>query len=62
MNGYLIIAGIVVVAILLGFSVGILAGMSMIYFARVLPLRLQLRKARAAPGKQDTSDLIPPDD
>ena len=49
-------------AILLGFSVGMLVGLSMIYFARVLPLRLQLRKARATPGKQDTSDLIPPDD
>lgn len=49
-------------AILLGFSVGMLVGLSMIYFARVLPLRLQLRKARAASGKQDNSDLILPDD
>ena len=49
-------------AILLGFSVGMLVGLSMIYFARVLPLRLQLRKARATSGKQDTFDPILPDD
>lgn len=49
-------------AILLGFAVGMLVGLSMIYFARVLPLRLQLRKARSATGKQDTPDLILHDD
>jgi hypothetical protein len=34
----------------------------MIYFARVLPLRFQLRKARAAMIKQDNPDLSLPDD
>lgn len=49
-------------AILLGFSLGILLGLSAIYLAGVLPLRLQLRKAQAALLKQDTSNLSPPDD
>jgi len=49
-------------AILLGFSLGLVTGLSMIYLARVLPLRLQLRKARAATVKQDASDLSLPDD
>jgi len=55
-------------AILLGFSLGLVLGLSMIYFARVLPLRLQLRKARAAlikqdsPGEQDTPGLNLSDD
>jgi uncharacterized integral membrane protein len=49
-------------AILLGFSLGILLGLSAVYLARVLPLRLQLRKARAALAKQDSVDLSLPDD
>jgi len=49
-------------AILLGFSVGLLTGLSMIYLARVLPLRLQLRKARANLNRQDTPGLNSPDD
>ena len=55
-------------AILLGFSLGLVTGLSVIYFVRVLPLRLQLRKARAAlnkqesPGEQDTLDLNLSDD
>ncbi len=49
-------------AILLGFSVGLLVGLSMIYLARVLPLRLQLRKARASLNRQDTPGLNSPDD
>ena len=49
-------------AILLGFSFGLLTGLSMIYLARVLPLRLQLRKARADLIKQDTLGLNTPDD
>jgi len=54
--------------ILLGFSLGLVTGLSVIYFVRVLPLRLQLRKARAAlnkqesPGEQDTLDLNLSDD
>ena len=48
--------------ILLGFSLGVLLGLSTIYLVRVLPLRLQLRKARAALVKQDASDLSLPDD
>jgi len=49
-------------AILLGFSLGILLGISAVYLFRVLPLRLQLRKARAAVVKQETTDLSLPDD
>ena len=49
-------------AILLGFSLGVISGLSVIYFARVLPLRLQLRKARTALLKQDSTDISPPDD
>ena len=44
-------------AILLGFSLGLVTGLSLIYLARVLPLRLQLRKARARIVKQDSDDL-----
>lgn len=55
-------------AILLGFSLGLVTGLSVIYFVRVLPLRLQLRKARASlikqdnPGEQDTPGLNLSDD
>ena len=49
-------------AILLGFSLGIVVGLGAIYFSRVLPLRLQLRKARAKLIKQDAADLNLPDD
>lgn len=49
-------------AVLLGFSMGLLLGLSLIYSVRVLPLRLQLRKARAALIKQDNASSIVPDD
>lgn len=49
-------------AILLGFSMGILLGLSSIYIVRVLPLRHQLRKARAALIKQDSTSSNVPDD
>ena len=49
-------------AILLGFSMGLLLGLSAVYIARVLPLRLQLRKARVALAKKDHTDIILPDD
>ena len=49
-------------AILLGFSLGVISGLGVIYFARVLPLRLQLRKARTALLKQDSTDISLPDD
>lgn len=39
-------------ALLLGFSVGLMTGLSMIYLGRVLPLRLQLRKARSSLARQ----------
>jgi putative membrane protein len=48
--------------ILMGFSLGIVMGLGIIYFSRVLPLRLQLRKIRAKLIKQDTADLNLPDD
>lgn len=44
-------------AILLGFTVGLLAGLSIIWLGRVLPLRLQLRKARNALSKQEAAGL-----
>lgn len=54
-------------AILLGFSVGLVTGLSIIYMVRVLPLRLQLRKARAALASkdkysQDRPTISAPDD
>ena len=48
-------------AVLLGFALGLVAGLSVIYLTRVLPLRLHLRKARAASTKRDTPDLSPDD-
>lgn len=44
-------------AMLLGFSVGLLVGLSSIWLGRVLPLRLQLRKARNALSKQEAAGL-----
>jgi putative membrane protein len=41
--------------ILLGFSLGVITGLGMLYLARVLPLQLQLRKARATLLKRDNS-------
>ena len=49
-------------AILLGFSLGVVSGLSVIYIARVVPLRLQLRKVRAALVKNENADLSLPDD
>lgn len=49
-------------AILLGFSLGVVLGLSVIYLGRVLPLRIQLRKARAALVKQENTNLSLPDD
>lgn len=49
-------------AILLGFSLGVVMGVSAIYLARILPLRLRLRKARAALAKKNNTDLSLPDD
>lgn len=49
-------------AILLGFSLGIMLGMSAVFLSRVLPLRMQLRKARSAISKQNKTDLSMPDD
>jgi uncharacterized integral membrane protein len=49
-------------AVLLGFSVGVLLGLSLIYILRVLPLRLQLRKARNALTKQENASLNASDD
>jgi uncharacterized integral membrane protein len=48
-------------AILLGFSAGVATALVLLYLARVLPLTLQLRKARSALQQQDT-DKPPPTD
>lgn len=44
-------------AVLLGLALGVLAGSSMTWLGRVLPLRLALRKARSALNKQDALGL-----
>jgi uncharacterized integral membrane protein len=44
-------------AILLGFSIGLLAGLCMSWLGRVIPLRLQLRKARHTLSKQEATGL-----
>ena len=55
-------------ALLLGFSMGILTGTVILYFVRILPLRMQLRKARVQLSKTDKSsqpdsvELISTDD
>ena len=49
-------------SILLGFSLGLLAGLSIVYLGRVLPLRLALRKARASLTKLDTPESSLTDD
>jgi uncharacterized integral membrane protein len=49
-------------AILIGFSAGVILGLGAIYIARVLPLRHQLRKARTALAKQDSTDISLPND
>lgn len=49
-------------AILFGFSLGVIVGLGVIYIARVLPLRHQLRKARSALARQDNTGLSLPDD
>jgi uncharacterized integral membrane protein len=60
--------------ILIGFSLGLVTGLVTIYFVRVLPLRLQLRKSlstlmkyendakQEVSGKQQTSEISLPDD
>ncbi len=55
-------------ALLLGFSTGVLAGIVIIYMLRIVPLRLQLRKARNQLSKKDQTlqqgspNLTLPDD
>lgn len=43
-------------AVLLGFSAGVLIGLLLLYLARVLPLKVQLRKARSKLARQDIQD------
>jgi len=49
-------------SILLGFSVGIILGMSAVYLVRVVPLRLKLRKATANLANKEHANLSLPDD
>ena len=44
-------------AILLGFSLGLITGLIMVYLGRVLPLRMQLRKARSTLARQSLGPL-----
>jgi len=48
-------------AILLGFSMGLIMGLGLLYFARVLPLRFQLRKARASSKNHESPQFIAQD-
>jgi len=43
-------------AVLLGFSSGVLIGLLLLYLARVLPLKVQLRKARLTLARQEIQD------
>ena len=43
-------------AVLLGFSSGVLLGLLLLYLARVLPLKVQLRKARLRLARQEIQD------
>lgn len=49
-------------AVLLGFSTGVLVGLLLLYLARVLPLKVQLRKARSKLARQDIQDPNPDND
>ena len=49
-------------AVLLGFSIGLLIGLLLLYLARVLPLKVQLRKARLKLARQDIQDPNPDND
>ena len=49
-------------AILLGFTLGFLSGVGAVVLLRVVPLRLQLRKARAANGRHVPQEPSTPDD
>ncbi len=49
-------------ALLIGFSIGVVTGLGIIYLGRVVPLRLQLRKARIALARQDGQGIDLPDD
>ena len=49
-------------AILLGFSLGVMMGCECIYFARVLPFGSSCVRHALRWPKQDSTDLIPPDD
>ncbi len=49
-------------AVLLGFSAGLLIGLLLLYLARVVPLKVRLRKARSILARQDIQDLNSHDD
>lgn len=55
-------------ALLLGFSVGVLTGTTVLYMLRIVPLRMKLRKARGELSKkkpssqQDSPNLTLPND
>lgn len=40
-------------ALLLGFSIGVLTGVIILYLLRIVPLRMQLRKARSQLSEKD---------
>lgn len=49
-------------AVLLGFSVGLLIGLLMLYLGRVVPLQVKLRQARIRLARQEAKDSNRQDD
>ena len=49
-------------AVLLGFAIGVLLGLVLLYLGRVLPLQVKLRKARTALTRHEARDTDPADD
>ena len=46
-------------AVLLGFATGILLGLLLLYFGRVLPLQVRLRKARSTLARLEAQERDP---
>ena len=49
-------------AVLLGFAAGLMAGLTLLYLGRVLPLKVRLRKARTRLARAEARETNPADD